>query len=711
MNSPRSAESTERAPGLVDYWRILKKRWIVALVAWLSVCVTAVLHETNRPRYFSCFIDIAIAPEPIMSRGIFTPADPRSGAENNIPYYVNHVKSEGCIGAVIRTGVLGTVPPQKTPEWLNMFEEISAVTSAEQLGKRRIVRISVAGGDPDYVYSLANAFGASFGPSLVEDMVYSSQRMVKFLDAEIRKTELEIANYRAVIAELERRMGHQGKEENVGISAARITAARRMLRERMMVLNQVSDSLASGQAPSLDDMEMAIIGIHAAIPEDIAQGLEGAALDRMNSSRAVWEDRSKKYREVAKTLTDFHPDKAVAHKQLMEASIDLIQQIGLWGRTVDAQLAEREASIPRGIPVDTTPVAQLFLPMETGTPNPMSLARYRSEVTVRESLLTELTKKRTELQLEQSGRENMAQWVRPAIRPSAPDNPDLSRSFWLGSGIGVMVAFAMVLLVESLDRSIKTPGSAEMLLGRRVIGIIPHFTGGIGNSDVASERLVVETRPNAAEAEAYRALAHKIDVGPQRLLVITSTEPQEGKSTTSSNLSAALAEMGRKVLLVSANLRRPTIHKIFEVAESPGIFEVMNGDMEWKKAACPTRIKNLDILPSGVRGAANVASLLSSPEFAQLLRDTLTQYDFVLVDVPPTAPVSDALNVARIADGVLFVYMVGKAEEAAAASVIRTIEDVGGHIIGIVMNDANAVGQFYGYKYSYYRYEDEGSRF
>jgi capsular exopolysaccharide synthesis family protein len=699
-------------PNLVDYWFILRKRWPLAVVAFISVVVTTVLYDSNRVPLYHASVDILIAPEPLSEQvRTLQPAARKRYSDLNFAYYVEHAKSEGCLGAVMSQGVMGYAPPPRTPEWMNLFEELNRMSEATQVEGRRIVRIGVYDGDPDRVYNIANAFGSAYISSLADDLLYSTQKMEAFIDNEIRQTELEVAQFRSLVAQLESRLGGRASIAiPPGSASTRASAARHLLRQRSFPLAALLRRIQAGQDPPADEMELAITAVLSAIPEDLAQGLGGTARDQLEAGRAVWSDRLQKYRTLAKTMTEHHPERAAARAALLEASVDLIQKIASWARIADMQLAELGALTPSGTWDTAIPGAASLL--DTTTADPLALDRYRTEIGIREALLADLVKKRSNLKLERSGREGIAEWIRPAVRPTTAVNEAGNRGLTLGVAFGLLIALAAVFVVESLDSSIKTPRLAELNLGKRVMAVIPCFTDPDARQlEPGPARLVVRTRPSTPESEAYRSLAHKIDVGPQRLIVVTSTGPQEGKSTTCSNLAAALAEMGRRVLLVSANLRRPVLHLIFEVPETPGVGEVILGTVRLKDAIRPTLVERLDMLPSGSRGEAAIASIISSPALGATLRDALESYDFVIVDVPPSAPVSDALSFARIADGVLMVYMVGKASESSVLGVIRSIEDVGGHILGLVMNDAKGVGQSYGYGYNYgegyYHYEDD----
>ncbi|HBW46511.1 TPA: hypothetical protein DEF17_01090 [bacterium] len=706
-------DGEKRRPfGLLDYWAILKKRWMLALLSFVSVTVTALVYESNRPPIYTAFVDILINPDPPSEQiRNLQPSQRRRLSEMNFDFYIEHARSDACISAVISQGILGAVPPPKTPEWLNLFETILNSSSATRLPERRIIRISVTSGNLEFAYKLANAFGPAYVSSLYESMVSVNKTMLQYIDNEIANTEEETSKYRTIVAYLEKKIGALPSTESPDPGMrTRILNSRNLLRERALAVDAISDTIEAGSLPSLEEMELAVTGLFAAIPDELSRELSGVSRDNLEAARGRWIEKMQRYKLLSRTMTEFHPDRAIAKHELVSASIELINAIAQWYRIADAQIESKLALLPKPVESSAPEIDIYALIGETVVPSQLALSRFKAELAIRESLLTDLIKKKSILNLEKMGQDQIAEWIRPAAKPTVPNNPALHRTLIMGSLLGLMVALAAIFIVESLDSSIKTPGSAESLLGKKVLGIIPCFTDPLSSqAEATSMRMVVKIRPFSPEAEAYRSLAQKIDAQMDKFIVITSTGPQEGKSTTISNLSIALAELGRTVLVISANLRRPTLHKIFEVPEAPGVAELFREEIEFKDAVQETSITGLKIISSGNLNDSSIPAIISSPQLVAKFRDALTDYDFILVDVPPAAPVSDALSFARSADSVLLVYMLGRASEDSVEQVIRSIEDVGGKILGLVMNDVRGIGHAYGYNYSdrYYHYTKE----
>jgi capsular exopolysaccharide synthesis family protein len=195
-------------------------------------------------------------------------------------------------------------------------------------------------------------------------------------------------------------------------------------------------------------------------------------------------------------------------------------------------------------------------------------------------------------------------------------------------------------------------------------------------------------------------LAHRVVVSKKKVFAVTSAGPQEGKSTTTANLSVALAEIGNRVLVVSANLRRPTLHAFFGVAESPGIREAVSGSMPASPVQTP--VKDVMLLPSGSGDSSGISETLASSKFPEMITRLAAGFDYVVVDVPPAGAVADLFHLNTVIDAVLIVCMVGRAKTQSVQAVAGSVREMGLEVVGVVLNDAAGSGMpEYGYSYGY----------
>jgi receptor protein-tyrosine kinase len=228
------------------------------------------------------------------------------------------------------------------------------------------------------------------------------------------------------------------------------------------------------------------------------------------------------------------------------------------------------------------------------------------------------------------------------------------------------------------------------------------------------ELVTWENKPSLL-AESFRATLTSIlfsgeQGSSRRVLAVTSSMPSEGKTTISSNLAIALAETNQRVTLVDADMRRPRLHKVFDVANTWGLSDLLQertliNDYPKETLTRKTNIPNLSLLVSGP-GAVSVPSILHSSRAAQLLERLKREFDVVLIDCPPMLHLADARVLGRLADGVILVIRAGKTSQEAAVSAIQRFNEDGTRVLGTILNDWNPKTASYarGYEYgdSYY---------
>jgi polysaccharide biosynthesis transport protein len=312
--------------------------------------------------------------------------------------------------------------------------------------------------------------------------------------------------------------------------------------------------------------------------------------------------------------------------------------------------------------------------------------------------------------------------------PSAPIEPNIPRnllfSILLGSATGVGLAF----LLEGLDNTIRTTEQAQMISGLASLGMIPLGSKTkregpnpkrliIASSKEAVE-LVTQVRPQSQMAESYRALRTSLllsNLGsPPKVIMVTSALPQEGKTTTSINCAVVLAQKGVRVLLIDADLRRPSIHKTLGMGPRSGLSNVLTGSSTLEQTVTRTAVlPNLYILPAGTP-PPNPAELLASTNMRDVLAQLREQYDHIVVDTPPSLSVTDAVVLSPRADAVVLVIRSGQTTKQALRRARDILAQVNAKVIGVLLNavDLSSPDYYYYYEYqgkyaSYYR--DESS--
>ncbi|QDU64457.1 Tyrosine-protein kinase YwqD [Planctomycetes bacterium Pan216] len=302
--------------------------------------------------------------------------------------------------------------------------------------------------------------------------------------------------------------------------------------------------------------------------------------------------------------------------------------------------------------------------------------------------------------------------------------PELGEQVWpmaiiifpVAGLLGIMSGLGLVYLVDMADTSFRTSQEIQRRLGLPIVGLIPFIaapkTKGSGEDaqiDAAIDMtLCAHLRPRSVHAEAYRglrtALYFSMNAHNQNVVQVTSPNAGDGKSTTASNLAITFAQLGRKTLLIDADLRKPRVHRLFNLSGKKGLVSVIRDGADLDDVIHDTGIDGLSVIPCGPL-PENPAELLTSPHFEELVEGVREKFDFVVIDTPPVLAVSDPSVVAVRVDGVLLVLRLSKSGRHPAERAKELLSRHGVNVIGVVVNNSDRGTRYgyggYGYAYSY----------
>ncbi len=285
-------------------------------------------------------------------------------------------------------------------------------------------------------------------------------------------------------------------------------------------------------------------------------------------------------------------------------------------------------------------------------------------------------------------------------RASIPTVADMKlRNLMLGGGafMGLALGVAAAFLVDLVDRSVKSVSEAKSLFGYTLIGLIPKYQalepgqGGDESFDGVSPRIMVANSPRSPVQESYQMLRANLKFISSdktiQSMVITSSVPGEGKSEVSANLAAAIAQVGRRVLLVDADMRNPSQHHLWGLVNGVGLSNVIVGQESLDRAV-QTVTSRLSVLTAGVI-PPNPLALIDSERMANLIAQMAEQYDYILFDTPPLAGIADAAVLGKMVDGVLLVVQPGVVNSASAAAARSLLLRSEPNVLGLVANGVN----------------------
>jgi len=310
-----------------------------------------------------------------------------------------------------------------------------------------------------------------------------------------------------------------------------------------------------------------------------------------------------------------------------------------------------------------------------------------------------LLKRLQEVQITENQTIGTARVLSPATTPTIPVSPKIAISLLQGGALGLGLALITLIILQSTDTMIRTTDRAKEIYGYLLLAILPNVSRKLH----ANPAVCVRDNPRAPIGEAYRMLQGGLRFlradKKLKVIVVTSAIASEGKSTISSNLAITMAQLGRRVLLVDADMRRPSQHTAWQLTNDRGLSNILVGESTVEQAIRPI-IPNLSLITAGVIPPDPVA-IIDSQDMADLIQAWSKSYDYVIIDSPPVLAVIDALLIAKLVDGLLMVARPGVLNVRSASRAKAVLSQAGINVLGMVTNDASGDDSSY-YMYNYY---------
>ncbi|MEO0281721.1 MAG: polysaccharide biosynthesis tyrosine autokinase [candidate division WOR-3 bacterium] len=354
----------------------------------------------------------------------------------------------------------------------------------------------------------------------------------------------------------------------------------------------------------------------------------------------------------------------------------------------------------------------------------IQLVRLERNAKVNEDIYLMLKRRYEEAKLQEVAEVGNVSIIDTAVVSTIPISPNKEKNFMLGIILGIFFGITVAFILFFLDESIRTTEEVEHYTGEQILGIITYI-GGNGKKDKSKsekklsedemvdkmrKKLIINMEPHAPIAEAYRSIRTQIKYrskeGEKLVYVFTSSIPGEGKSTTISNLGITMANLGKKVVIIDADMRKPVIHKIFNVKNGIGLAHYINGKATYEEIKRKTEVENLTVITYGTR-PINPSELLESSKTKELLEIAKNEYDYVLIDAPPVNVVTDPIILANYADKLLWVVSPGKVKRKDLRHARKLLVPVKRKILGVILNSSKTEVSSY-YSVYYKKYYGEG---
>ena len=562
----------------------------------------------------------------------------------------------------------------------------------------RLVDVSMEAKDPVMSARMANALVSAFIGQNLETKLSAAKGAVEWLGERINdeRKKVEIAE-KALLAYKEK---HQIITD-FSSDAENITA------QKLAELNaQVLDSESQRvkvetryqQAISLEKTPDMLDSIPEVLSNDLIQEIkkmEVVLFNRMSELSKKYGRNHPQMKAIYSELADLKKRKALEAQRVVN-SLKNEYKLAL----------AREESLKRALARQKTESLKL-------NKKAVQFGVLRREAESSRQMYELLIKRFKETSLTEEMKTGNIRIIDKAEVPKSPVKPKKKRNILLAVIVGLTLGIGTAFFLEYLDNTIKLPEDVKEHLKIPYLGPVPAITSNDIPAHMARELVTVHS-PKSAASESYRSIRTGIlfssaDEAP-RTIVLTSASSSEGKSITAANLGVVMANAGSRVLLLDCDMRRPRIHKIFDLDRKIGVSSILVGTGSAKDAIVPSSVENLDILPVGPI-PPNPSEIVGSKKMGLLLNDLKKKYDRVLIDSPPISAVTDAVILTQMADSLLLVVRAGETPRQVIQHALAQVRSVNANILGAVLN-AVSVGRdsYYYYQYYYYYYGDEGDR-
>jgi len=729
---------------------VLRRRWRLA-AAFCVVCgIGGLVHYFVTPRMYQATTTIQIDRRTLSLGG----ATDTPWVENwyNLEFYptqYNLLQSRGLAERVV-TDLRLYEDPVFNPSWASWSGGRKRAPTVEldaaQLGgmgarllgglevapikNTQLVGINYRSSSPELAARIANGVAESFIDWGIEDRSTSAGKASSFLGKQIESLKQEISDKESTLQAYSRRS-----------DIVAIDPSTNPTLQRLQALNRDYVAAVSARIEKEAAYNQAVNAPAETTADTLSGGLVSQQRHDLLAMEQDYNAKRSTYKPDMPLMVDLQAKIADAQKRLQSLVGETSQQARRNARA-EWETARAQENALR---------AELNKAREETINMGSAAVQYNNlnmEVETQRQLLDNMLKRQSETEVTarlQATRESNVRVVDRALVPGTPFAPSMRRDVGMALGLGLFLGIGCIFLLEYLDRSLKTAEEAERVLGLPVLAVIPDVLErpgryGYGTSygygrkrragrpgakkekgKPASEQLkeielLPQTKPRHSISEAYRSLrtalllssAHQL-----RVIALTSAHSGEGKTATAANLAVVMAQLGRQVLLIDADLRKPRLHRVFHLSNREGLVHCLTGGESLEQLIQPTGVNGLFLLPSGTI-PPNPSELLASDRMRELLEVAQRRFDLVIVDTPPLLAVTDASVLGSVVDGVVLCLHAGRVQRGEAQASADRLRVAGARVLGTVLNryvaGKGGDDKHYYYYYQYHAYGESDDR-
>lgn len=714
---------------LRQYWLVLKRRWPAALIVLAASIAAAAIHSSRQVPLFEAKAKLLI-----QDGGARAITAIGSGGDLGGSRVLSN-EAEIIRSLPIAEQAIEELDLKMRPKFL-----ISKLT-VRRVGDTNILELAYESPSPERAAEVVNTLMEVYRAYDIDTNRSEATAARQFIEEQLPQTEVSVLAAEEAL--------RQFKEENSIISLSQEASS------TVSLLSGLDRNLIETRA-NLEEVEERLSELRSQVGLDDARtALAAGTLSESQAVQRVLTEFQQVEAELALKQTRYrsdHPE--IRGLESRQQALQALLQERVAATLVEQQAPETVAdrlqlgNLKVGLVQDLVDAEISALALRSRL---QTLESERQGYQQRAAILPRLEQKQRELERQLSAAQSTyeallkrlqevrvaenqnlgnARVVENALVPNAPFSPRTQLNVILGGVAGLLLGVATAFALDARDRRLKTVQEAQDRLGYTMLGAIPLFSA-IGGKEIAARdgdraiRLPLRDLPRSSLGEAFRMLQANLRFSssdkPLQVLVITSSVPQEGKSTVSANLGMALAELGNRVLIIDADLRRPSQHQLWERPNTGGLSNVLVGQKSLsevvqreealsERQTDPDRFAHLYLMTAGVV-PPNPIALIDSQTMSETLDTLKGQYDYILIDTPPLAVAADAAILGKKADGVLLVVRPGVVSLPNVTATKDTLKRSQQPVLGMVVNGVNPANEpdsyYYYYAKDYYTVPDE----
>jgi capsular exopolysaccharide synthesis family protein len=749
-DEPELGAEPESEFNLAEYVGMLRRHWKLALVCCALGLTGAGIHYAITPKAYQATTTIQIERRNLTPLG--NGQNPWLENYWNLEFYPTQyelLQSRGLAERVVKSLDLMEDPafnPSAGRERERgasaegddavlgaLADRIRGGLTVEPVRSTQLVQVSFRASSPEFAAKAANAFAEAYIDMGVEDRFATAGKASTFLSSQIETLKQEIQDKETQLQAFSRRSDIVSMDP-----AANVTM------KRLEGLNGQYIDAKKLRIEREAEYHESLNGPRGSMSDSLSSGV-------VSDQRAQLLKLERDYETRLKTYKPDFPDMVALKAEIEKARQHLNQVIGEQvDKARNNALAGYQTALRQEQELESELNSLKHQAMDQNS-TAVEYTNLKVEVQTRRDLLDELMRKQSETEVAvrlQDTRQSNIRIIDKALVPGGPYQPSLRKDISYGLLLGLLFGIACAVLVEFLDRTVKNPEEIERKLGLPTLAVIQDLSEsgkaygysayGYGYGESEGEKvaaraakpaavgwrekrnekkkgpapaaspgqieLVPHERPRTLFSESYRSLRTALLLSSARELkaiAVTSAVAGEGKTATASNLAVVLAQLGRQVLIVDCDLRKPRLHEVFRVSNRSGLVNQLTATGDPDAVFLPTEVPNLWVTPSGPI-PPNPSELLASDRMREWLRAVRARFDFVVLDTPPALAVTDATIVGLLADGVVLTLRSGKVTREEARLCRDRLRQAGIKILGAVLNRYRSLQTGLGKRYRYY---------